>query len=297
MMVEAQEGLPPKSLTPCHRIDRVTSGMTLCCTNVKVARLIQGRIEEGSVQKQYLAKVHGKFPSSSEESKSQAPTSTTDDVAHWKWCDDGNMVKVEGPIETVDPANGIRKITAKGKKSQSLFQFLSHNAETNTSMISCSPLTGRSHQLRVHLQWLGFSIVDDVQYGGSRDSTSLDPKAGIQRISESMLAVADDEQQLKAMSLSLQDVEAARQLCRCCQDVASAFTPAQLLQGGHEVCLHAYRYRIPFKRVKKKSKAKSEEESSGEPLAVVDFQVGLPNWATIGRESLLENLPWPNTKS
>merc|ERR1712129_614217 len=41
IMVEAQESFEPKSLIPCHRIDRVTSGLTICCTDPKVSRLIQ----------------------------------------------------------------------------------------------------------------------------------------------------------------------------------------------------------------------------------------------------------------
>jgi tRNA pseudouridine synthase 8/2,5-diamino-6-(5-phospho-D-ribitylamino)-pyrimidin-4(3H)-one deaminase len=62
LMVEAQEGLEPRSLVPCHRIDRVTSGLMICCTNMGVARLLG----EGSARKLYLARVkvsmflHGK---------------------------------------------------------------------------------------------------------------------------------------------------------------------------------------------------------------------------------------------
>jgi hypothetical protein len=284
--------------------------MTLCCTNVKVARQVQARIEEGSVQKQYLAKVHGRFPSSFEEIQQQGPPTT--DVAEWKWWADADakIIQVDAPIETVDPANGIRKITAKGKKSQSLFRFLAYDKESKTSMIACTPVTGRGHQLRVHLQWLGFSIVKDTQYGGggsSQESEStplLYPKnAGIQRVTETVQQQQGDEG-LHPNSISPQDVQAAREICpSCCQEdattSASFFTPAQLLQGGHEICLHAYRYRIPFssKSQKKKSKQTPEEPSKDDgdttnpPLAVVDFQVHVPYWAFA--TELLTDLPWP----
>jgi 23S rRNA-/tRNA-specific pseudouridylate synthase len=57
MMVEAQEKLESRALLPCHRIDRVTSGLTICCTNVQIARTIQSRIDEGVARKLYLARV------------------------------------------------------------------------------------------------------------------------------------------------------------------------------------------------------------------------------------------------
>ncbi|KAL3941925.1 MAG: hypothetical protein SGBAC_003781, partial [Bacillariaceae sp.] len=166
IMVEAQEGLEPKSLIPCHRIDRVTSGLTICCTNANVSRLIQSRIQEGSVRKQYLAMVQGQFPNSLQQLEGSGPKSN--DLAQWEWNQDKKMIQVHGPIETVDPSNGIRKITEKGKPSSSLFRFISYDSQSNTSIISCCPLTGRGHQLRVHLQWLGHPIMDDIQYDGER---------------------------------------------------------------------------------------------------------------------------------
>ena len=57
LMVEAQEKLDIRSLLPCHRIDKVTSGLTLCCTNIQIARLIQSKIDEGIVRKLYVARV------------------------------------------------------------------------------------------------------------------------------------------------------------------------------------------------------------------------------------------------
>ncbi len=57
MMVEAQEGLEPRSLLPCHRLDRSTSGLTLFCTNPDVARLVQIQMDKKMVTKSYLARV------------------------------------------------------------------------------------------------------------------------------------------------------------------------------------------------------------------------------------------------
>lgn len=57
LMVEAQEGLETKSLLPCHRVDRCTSGLTIVCDNPKVARLIQVQMDLKTVSKMYLARV------------------------------------------------------------------------------------------------------------------------------------------------------------------------------------------------------------------------------------------------
>ena len=301
MMVEAQEGLPPKSLIPCHRIDRVTSGLTLCCTSTSVARLIQGRMADhngslNSVQKLYLAQVHGKFPSNKDDGNVIEAVKSTD-IAQWKWKnqDDNTkhhhtpwVLKVQAPIETVNPANGIRKITKNGKPSQSLFRLVSYNPDTDTSIIACCPLTGRSHQLRVHLQWLRYSIVKDIQYGGKNTQG-----AATSNIDDSANAVfyCVDEQP-KSKQVSQENVQAAKEVCLACQDLSKAFTPAQLLQEGHEVCLHAYRYRIPFlgNPTKHNKKYPTVDVDEAPALAVVDLQVPPPAWVT--DYSFLDGLNW-----
>mmetsp|Transcript_36219 Transcript_36219/g.87682 ORF Transcript_36219/g.87682 Transcript_36219/m.87682 type:complete len:971 (-) Transcript_36219:789-3701(-) len=293
IMVEAQEGLEPKSLIPCHRIDRVTSGLTICCTNTKVSRLIQARIEDGSVKKQYLAMVQGQFPSSLEQLKGSGPSCT--DVAQWDWKQEKKIIQVNGPIETVDPSNGIRKITPNGKPSSSLFQLISYDSQTKTSIISCCPLTGRSHQLRVHLQWLGFPIMDDIQYNGKRlllDDDESNTTEGYDRVVEAMQELLKEQEeqeeqppkenlllQRAAEGLTLEQVQAAVEISSCARDVASAFTPSQLLQGGHSICLHAYRYQIPF--FGKGKKKKGDNEGDNDPtIAKLDLQVPLPTWGT-----------------
>ncbi len=58
LMVEAQEGLAPKTLIPCHRIDRATSGVLICANMPSVASAVQRRISGGGkVRKLYLARV------------------------------------------------------------------------------------------------------------------------------------------------------------------------------------------------------------------------------------------------
>ena len=272
-MVEGQLSLPPKSLIPCHRIDRATSGLTLCCTNKQVANVLQTRIAQGSVEKLYLAKVHGKFPDSADCENGRFPNQQKIDLATWSWCHADESLEssstsltlqVDGPIETVDAANGIRKITNKGKPATSLIQLLRYDADSDTSIMYCRPKTGRSHQLRVHLQYLGFPIVNDVLYGGTTE-----PGASIRIQQPSISASAE----LRSMNLTEQDVQAARSCCKVCQQntMEAGFTKAQLLQEGHSICLHALRYVVNILPKKPKD--------GQEPLQILTAEVDPPYWA------------------
>jgi 23S rRNA-/tRNA-specific pseudouridylate synthase len=50
VMVEAQEGLAPKSLAPCHRLDKHTSGLLLAACDTEALRYIQTRIQAWAMQ-------------------------------------------------------------------------------------------------------------------------------------------------------------------------------------------------------------------------------------------------------
>ena len=351
LLVEAQEGLRPKSLIPCHRIDRVTSGMTICCADPRVARLIQTTMaskassfnnnSNGSrscISKQYLARVVGRFPSTENDANTTTalPSLSNDGVAQWEWITDDRKemitsddidsnpsvmsVQVDAPIETVDPLNGIRKITPKGKASKSLFRLLEYDAKSDTSIITCVPVTGRSHQLRVHLEWLGHSIVNDVQYSYAIGETvasnaaELDPSAGIQRMVDSVheyntYALQNETSNDSSPAITDEQATAAREICATCdldtkgRGPSSAFSPAQLLQGGHTICLHAYRYSLAFPSDSKQgsnqskhsssnnnSNAKCEKHANSKHATLVDtdeatvfrvdLKVDLPPWAS-----------------
>jgi hypothetical protein len=280
--------------------------MTLCCTNVQVARLVQSTIDEGSasgrVRKQYLARVHGKFPTCDSENLNISPLPTCNDLAQWKWVPNGQeedslllkmSLQVDAPIETVDPANGIRQITKKGRPSTSQFQLLQFEPESNTSIISCIPVTGRSHQLRVHLQWLGHSIVNDVQYGGITDLTMAfadsDSVNGIDAQMVDSIKRGESEP-LSLDSLGPADIAAARKVCpTCTMGLSSSFTPAQLLQGGHAICLHAYRYSLTLARKRNKNgssdstkeiQGRQQKTNGADIRHTVHLTADLPIWAS-----------------
>ena len=85
------------------------------------------------------------------------------------------------------------------------------------------------------------------------------------------------------------DIAAAKTVCVYCQHDAgptAVFSRAQQLQEGHEICLHASRYRIPYEFKKRKTNRKdmnsSKEEDAEEQLTSswLDLKVGLPPWAS-----------------
>ncbi|KAJ1788119.1 DRAP deaminase, partial [Coemansia sp. RSA 2399] len=124
-------------LFPVNRLDRLTSGLMLIGLNANVARNMEVDFRLHRIQKEYICKVKGDFPP--EHIVCDQPIRV---VAH------------KLSLNCVDPADG--------KPSTTEFQRLSGDGET--SIVYCRPKTGRTHQIRVHLQFLGFPIANDPLY-------------------------------------------------------------------------------------------------------------------------------------
>ncbi|XP_073987100.1 pseudouridylate synthase RPUSD2-like isoform X9 [Rhodnius prolixus] len=127
-----------KNLRTIHRLDRLTSGLLLFGRTPKKARQMEHQIRNRLVQKEYICRVDGHFPS--------------------------EVVQCSEPIEVVSYKIGVCKVSPKGKECTTTFQKLGYNPETNTSVVLCQPHTGRMHQIRVHLQYLGYPVVNDPLY-------------------------------------------------------------------------------------------------------------------------------------
>lgn len=265
VMVEAQEGLPPTALIPLHRTDRVTSGLVLLCTNPQISRIFQRCFtEKGRVRKLYIAKVTGKFFASDKDLEEHRPTNG---IGTAVFLPEKGMLEVDAPIETVDPAKGLRAITRQGKPAETLFRLVDFDAKANTSLVACYPITGRNHQIRVHLSWLGFPIVGDEQYGGKSIETDLKDhvlscmESACYRSSANIPGIAAD------------DFQSSKASCICCnggkEGYLQSFTNAQLLLGGHAILLHACRYLMFVP-----NSSQAEEEN-----LEIEFAVPLPDWA------------------
>uniref|UniRef100_A0A7S1BDA4 Pseudouridine synthase RsuA/RluA-like domain-containing protein n=1 Tax=Corethron hystrix TaxID=216773 RepID=A0A7S1BDA4_9STRA len=162
---------------PVHRLDRLTSGVLVLALNASAARSIGDQIQAHTVSKHYLARVKGEFPLQT-ATKSEGPALFSsfevpseiivDQNPSWVLCDE--------PLVCVNKRVGKFDVGAGGKESRTEFRRLSYNGRT--SVVLCRPLTGRTHQIRVHLRALGFPIANDPSYGGKlcRGNTVLETR-------------------------------------------------------------------------------------------------------------------------
>ncbi|SGY17431.1 BQ5605_C015g07783 [Microbotryum silenes-dioicae] len=111
------------------------------------------RRDGGTVHKEYVARCVGKFPE--------------------------EEVTCEEPLMTIDRQIGINVVHPEGRSAKTIFTRLSYDAKSNTSAVHCRPITGRSHQIRVHLQFLGFPIANDPIYRNSAAWGTNGGKGGV----------------------------------------------------------------------------------------------------------------------
>ncbi|OWZ78382.1 DRAP deaminase [Cryptococcus neoformans Tu401-1] len=135
-MMESDYGLKCYSV---NRLDRLTSGLMILALSGKAASKLAREFAEGKVKKEYVARVKGKFPE--------------------------EEITVDKPMMTVDRQMGLVIITPEGKDAVTIFNRIAYDPVRDQSVIRCRPQTGRTHQIRVHLQYLGHPIANDPLYG------------------------------------------------------------------------------------------------------------------------------------
>ncbi|KAG1737942.1 pseudouridine synthase [Suillus occidentalis] len=131
----------PKIYT-INRLDRLTSGLMIVPLNADLARSLSGEFVSGLIRKEYIARCKGEFPA--------------------------EETTCEKPLLTVDRQMGLNIVHPEGKPAKTIFNRLHYDSVTNTSVLHCRPMTGRSHQIRVHLQYLGHPIANDPVYSEER---------------------------------------------------------------------------------------------------------------------------------
>lgn len=155
---------------PCNRLDRLTSGIMFLGKHRRGAEEMCAQILNRTVMKEYVARVAGKFP-------------------------EGEIV-CEKPILQISPKLGLNAVRANGKTARTVFRRLAYYPPKDSAMengdvgetintellnddtpwkrlqgysiVRCAPLTGRTHQIRVHLQFLGHPISNDPIYSNQR---------------------------------------------------------------------------------------------------------------------------------
>uniref|UniRef100_A0A8C9APY7 Pseudouridylate synthase RPUSD2 n=1 Tax=Prolemur simus TaxID=1328070 RepID=A0A8C9APY7_PROSS len=142
-----------KELHPLHRLDRLTSGVLMFAKTAAVSERIHEQVRDRQLEKEYVCRVEGEFPT--------------------------KEVTCKEPILVVSYKVGVCRVDPRGKPCETVFQRLSYNG--HSSVVRCRPLTGRTHQIRVHLQFLGHPILNDpiynsVAWGPSRGRGGHIPK-------------------------------------------------------------------------------------------------------------------------
>ena len=123
-----------------HRLDMATSGLMVFGLHSDSQRALSMLFEARQVHKRYLAWVEGLLPVSDDWQTIDLPL-----MADWpKW-----------PLQKAD---------VNGKPSVTQWRCLKHHDSLSVSLLELHPLTGRSRQLRVHLQAIGHAILGDALY-------------------------------------------------------------------------------------------------------------------------------------
>jgi RluA family pseudouridine synthase len=121
-----------------HRLDRGTSGVMLFPKNRQSAARLSRQLHDGEIDKRYLALVKGMPPQ-----------------AEWL---------IDAPVAKVAPSR--YGVATPGKEAQTEFRVVAAGSEA--TLLEARPLTGRTHQIRVHLEHSGLPIVGDWVYGGAK---------------------------------------------------------------------------------------------------------------------------------
>ena len=122
-----------------HRLDMATSGLMLFARGAEWQRRLSHDFATRRIEKHYIALVHGRMPSA-------------------QGC-------IELPLAADWPRRPLQKVdAAQGKPSRTDWQVIGFDERLQASRLALRPLTGRTHQLRVHLLAIGHPILGDALY-------------------------------------------------------------------------------------------------------------------------------------
>lgn len=128
-----------------HRIDKETSGLLMVAKNDLAHRSLSQQLKDHTVTRSYVALVHGEFPH--------------------------NHGRIDAPIGR-DPKDR-QKMTVKAENSKdAITNFTVLERYPDYSLVECRLETGRTHQIRVHMAYIGHPVVGDPKYGYRKDDTT-----------------------------------------------------------------------------------------------------------------------------
>ena len=138
-----------------HRLDRDTSGCLLLAKSRNALVFLNEALKAKKMDKRYWALVEGRWP------------------ARRDW--------VSAPLDRYDAGNGERRVRVDddGKRSRTLFSV--RETFPNVTLVEASPVTGRTHQIRVHAAHIGHALIIDRKYGTS-EGEKLAAGIGLDRL-------------------------------------------------------------------------------------------------------------------
>lgn len=120
-----------------HRIDKDTSGLLMVAKNDIAHRGLVEQLVDKTVKRKYIALVHGNIPH--------------------------DYGTIDAPIGRNEKDRQSMDVVDNGKEAVTHFNVLEHF--NDYTLIECQLETGRTHQIRVHMKYIGFPLVGDPKYG------------------------------------------------------------------------------------------------------------------------------------
>ncbi|MDY7219632.1 23S rRNA pseudouridine(955/2504/2580) synthase RluC [Denitrificimonas sp. JX-1] len=141
-VIEAFRQIRPqnKEMELVHRLDRDTSGLLMIAKRRSMLRYLHEALRGDGVDKGYMALVRGRWPATRKQ--------------------------VDAPLQRSNLRSGERlvEVNPEGKEALTLFKVLRRFGDYAT-LVEASPITGRTHQIRVHALYAGHAIAGDSKYG------------------------------------------------------------------------------------------------------------------------------------
>lgn len=128
-----------------HRIDKETSGLLMVAKNDMAHKSLSEQLQEHTVTRRYYALVHGLIPH--------------------------EYGRIEAPIGR-DPKDRQKMTCTDKNAKEAITNFKVIERYRDMCLVECRLETGRTHQIRVHMQYIGHPVYGDPQYGLRRDDTA-----------------------------------------------------------------------------------------------------------------------------